>query len=196
VLEAYSRAIGIVVSYLHYFPQKSQRCRSGINKKQAHEHEIAESYFWEFIRLAEVMYNQGEPDQAMAKHLQNAMGIHVQGSLYRDIKGVIDELSIMTHIKKQQLGVAQTFAKQLRRKARLAQCSRTYGADTCRTMPAGPAEPANHRQQMCVTPQDFAYTEDCTEELLESISHHMEELKFLEETAEDISSSVSFGHII
>jgi len=142
------------------------------------------------------MYNQGEPDQAMAKHLQNAMGIHVQGSLYRNIKGVIDELSILTHIKKQQLGVAQAFAKQLRRKARLSLCSKTQGADARRTMPAESAAPPNLRQQLCITPQEFAYTEDCTEELLENISHHMEELKCLEKTAQDISSSVSSGHNI
>ncbi|KAH9209026.1 hypothetical protein DL95DRAFT_467167 [Leptodontidium sp. 2 PMI_412] len=170
VLEAYAKTIGWV----------------------AHQQEIAEDYFWEFMRLTSAMYEQVEPDHDMAREMQKAMGIHAQEILIRDIKGIIKELYIMIHIKEQQRKMAQAFAKQLHRLSKLSQPKtpqdiRTTHSESIYTEP-GKSRPPRHESSGGYDSRSYPHAG--AEHLLENLQSHAEELSYLKTTAEDVFSSL------
>lgn len=163
------------------------------NTRQAHQQEIAEDYFWEFMRLTSAMYEQVEPDHDMAKEMQKAMGIHAQEILIRDIKGIIKELYIMIHIKEQQRKMAQAFAKQLHRLSKSSQLKtpqdiRTTHSESIDTEPGKSRPPRNESSGGY---DSRSYPHAGAEHLLENLQSHAEELSYLKTTAEDVFSSVS-----
>jgi hypothetical protein len=191
VLEAYSRAIDRMVKS---YPGNIRGYT--LDVKQVHRRELSEDYFWGLTQLAAAMYKHVEPDRAMARQLQNAMGIDAQGRLYREVKRLIKELFIMIHIKIQQRSVTQTFAKQLQCLAQPSLGSKMQTNELRHV-----ENIAASLQQSSVSEErrnaEFIFqTRYCVDSLLENFNGYVEELKAFKDIAETAALSVSIAQSI
>jgi hypothetical protein len=134
------------------------------------------------------------------------LDINPEGDLLREIKDIMDEIFIMMLIKKQEETVARTFAKHIKplikKTAYLGNVSdsRTSDddSDSSRRHDDGLlASPVLRQGPKIIIPrsvisEDYEWTSSSANELVERIESQLQELKYLQDAAENASLAVRF----
>jgi hypothetical protein len=181
---------------------------------KTHRQTIAFDHFWEYTRLTSQRYaSRDEPEtNAVRKMQKTLLDINPEGDLLREIKDIMEELFIMTLIKLQEESVARSFVKHVRH---ILQPGATTSGDmsirnqsntSLQDLANSPSSPRAKRSSLAAEHQhrpsvpsptvdlpdleDFNWTMACAQDLLESISDQLLELKYLKDAAENTSLAV------
>lgn len=165
-----------------------------------HKQSIAFDHFWECTRLASKRYaSRDQPDNGTGKKSQNVLlDINPEGELLRETKDIIDEISIMVQIKKQEENVTRTFLKQINtliQKHPSPNSQQAIRSESSLRQQAGSFSPGL-KPSPTFLPQDptwsdYDWTMMSATELAEGIQNQLLELKILKEAAENASQGVS-----
>lgn len=131
----------------------------------------------------------------MGKKSQNVLlDINPEGDLLREIKDIIDEISIMIQIKKQEENVTRTFLKQVQNLLQKPE----PGPPGNNRSDSGFPSPNSPYPRSSPTPRsnyptwsDFEWTMMSANELAEGIQNQLRELGYLKEAADNASLGVS-----
>ncbi|CAG8962177.1 hypothetical protein HYFRA_00005226, partial [Hymenoscyphus fraxineus] len=154
-----------------------------------HKQSMAYNHFWECTRLASRRYASREkPDHGTAKKSQNVLlDINPEGELLREIKDIIEEISIMMQIKKQEENVARAFTKAVKALIQKPEPKPSANSLESEVSSIGSLLKTLLQQQNSALSEDDGWTMMSANELLGDIQNQLQELVHLKEAAENAS---------